>query len=178
MKFKVALSLTILTIIYLIWWDINGVHGGYYDENYKVIDYIAYFGYLILIIIFFYSLSKIKKEKINYIFTISILLFGAIFFGTFKSPVVLRLKGCHESMCNDLKLRENGEFDLIFSTQTVSRHFSGKYRVIRKSIYLYSYLPNTLPNEYLKLKELKSYGRVGCVHVDFKERIGYLEIEK
>jgi hypothetical protein len=178
MKFKVALSLTILTIIYLIWWDINGVHGGYYDENYKVIDYIAYFGYLILVIKFFYSLSKIKKEKINYIFTIGILLFGAIFFGAFKSPVFLRLKGCHESMCNDLKLRENGEFDLIFSTQTVSRHFSGKYRVGERYINLYVNCTFPVSKQYLKLASLKSFKRVNCIPIDFKAYMGYLEIEK
>lgn len=90
----------------------------------------------------------------------------------------MELNGCHESMCSGLTLRKNGEFDLLYSTQTVSYNISGFYEVDGNRIKLYTRSTRNSSHEYLKLGRLKPLKEIYCISIDSNEHMGFLKIKK
>ncbi|MCH2234773.1 MAG: hypothetical protein MK078_11040 [Crocinitomicaceae bacterium] len=70
-----------------------------------------------------------------FIFSFSVLLFSC------KKKTVVTFNACRESACTDLRLYENGTFDLEWSFPSSNgpkKYYSGKFLVLEEKVLLYT----------------------------------------
>ncbi|MCG8573406.1 MAG: hypothetical protein MI810_00860 [Flavobacteriales bacterium] len=170
--FKLVLVFLLLLISYLLWWDYQEIHSGYYWRLYGLIliDKIALGAFIGLGIISIISLVKIWKNKC-YIFPIAtIALFTLYWLNVleFGTPC-MQLKGCHESICSDIIIKDNGEFRMSVSTQSTTHHYSGAYQVKNKTILLYQNpsFKSSYPESELSEIKKQEYAEVKPVDFNF-----------
>lgn len=173
-----GLEFTLITTTYLVWWKGRGVFSGYYKIGLKFSDFIAIACLLIMLSVFVNAIVKMWNSRKYILLALYIPLFYLTLFGVFKSKAVLELSSCHESICQELILRENGSFDLMTTTQLEGSSTHGYYEVINEEILLYIEAPKEEgmfdPSEIQGLKEKD------CVWfraIDFEELIWCLEVK-
>lgn len=174
-----GLEFTLITTTYLVWWKGRGVFSGYNKIGLKLTDFIAIACLLILLSVFIYAIVKLWKSWKYILLAFFIPLFYLTLFGVFKSKAVLELSSCHESICLELTLRENGSFDFMTTTQLEGRSIHGYYELTEGEILLYIVAPQEEGIfDSSEIQDLKEKACVKFRAIDFKEVNGCLEVKK
>lgn len=169
MKSRLLFTLlsTSCLVSYLFFWDNYGIYNGIF-QNYLITDVI---GAICVVIVFIIVIASLVLSFVNRLWLfnlIPVILFSIYFSRIAHGVSYVQFGGCDMSVCNNLKLYEDGSFFLSSASylETISK--SGTYVFKDNKAIL---TPSFWKMNFSKVKGFGYFSKLDCIQlelIDFK----------